>query len=160
MATDQIYINLDNDQVAWPLTIDQVTWTLPWPWPSDINITMTITKWHDNDHDQVAWLSGMNITMTVTKWHVNDEDQGAWPLGCSIQWYCLHRISPHRGKFATFAKTVAIRGDFMLKCGKWRILLDKRWDQEVLGTRLVIAGEVKWKANIHIGPNILISAIS
>ena len=42
----------------------------------------------------------------------------------SEQWYRLHRISPHRGEFATFAKTVAIRGDFMLKCGKWRILLD------------------------------------
>jgi len=42
------------------------------------------------------------------------------------QAYCSHRISPHRGEFATFAKTVAIRGDFMLKCGKWRILLDKR----------------------------------
>ena len=44
-------------------------------------------------------------------------------LGGTSQWYCLHRISPHRGEFATFAKTVAIRGDFMLKCGKWRILL-------------------------------------
>ena len=43
-----------------------------------------------------------------------------------LQAYCSHRISPHRGEFATFAKTVAIRGDFMLKCGKWRILLDKR----------------------------------
>ena len=73
------------------------------------------------------------------------------------QWYCLHRISPHRGEFATFAKTVAIRGDFMLKCGKWRILLDQRWDREVLGTSLVIAGEVKWMANSHIGPNFLIS---
>ena len=41
-----------------------------------------------------------------------------------LQELCLHRNSPHRGEFATFAKTVAIRGDFMLKCGKWRILLD------------------------------------
>ena len=73
------------------------------------------------------------------------------------QSYCSHRNSPHRGEFATFAKTVAIRGDFMLKCGKWRILLDQRWDREVLGTSLVIAGEVKWMANSHIGPNFLIS---
>ena len=73
------------------------------------------------------------------------------------QAYCSHRYSPHRGEFATFAKTVAIRGDFMLKCGKWRILLDQRWDREVLGTSLVIAGEVKWMANSHIGPNFLIS---
>ena len=40
------------------------------------------------------------------------------------QSYRSHLISPHRGEFATIAKTVAIRGDFLLKCGKWQILLD------------------------------------